>query len=309
MNRIAMVTCVSLGLTACSPGPAFAQSEPVVKVDLIAAEFESKIPFDQLFKLRVAVPEGTTIDSIQYGLAKRESVPDSTARRVNGSYPFKRTVGLYDCTPTRPDLCANAVRPEPRKVIKIKDVVFSIQPLKPNKEYLFKFYVRAPEVEVVKILANPATSFKDQFDSDFGFLYAPSPGPGYFGAGSNVHVYAVPVNKDQDPADFRGFRDQFLKRVSVFAGLSFLKIKSTAQVHHLFATGTPVWGIGVRPLLSRRDLTRLVRLNIGMMHFEQDAANPLLEERVRKRAPFVGLTMDIALKEVIGPIAALVGLK
>ena len=90
--------------------------------------------------------------------------------------------------------------------------------------------------------------------------------------------------------------------MSVFAGLSPLRITSDAPVNAPLAIGTPVAGIGLRqiPYLGA------FRINGGVMFFDQEDANPLVTTQRHKRDAFISFTADIELKDFLGPLAAFV---
>ena len=126
----------------------------------------------------------------------------------------------------------------------------------------------------------------------------------YWGLGSNAHFYFVPVNRNECTSDYQGV-DHILKRVSVFGGFSLLELDSDADVAHLFASGTPMFGIG----LNRLPYLGPVRINAGFMRLKQDDPNPLVDQARLKWDPFLGLALDIELKSVLAPLTGLAGLR
>lgn len=154
----------------------------------------------------------------------------------------------------------------------------------------------------LRMVAEVRTDIRNHVDTDFGVLHGFE--PGYLGAMTSVHVYAVPRNPDECRSNFSGW-DRLLKRVSAFAGLSILEIYSKEKVEHYFARGAPVMGLAVDtqvPIVGR------VWLNGGIMFYRQDEPNPLVDRKKVHRDYFVAGTVDVALKNVLGPVAALLGL-
>jgi hypothetical protein len=90
--------------------------------------------------------------------------------------------------------------------------------------------------------------------------------------------------------------------VSVFGGLSPLRITSDAPESSPLAIGSPVVGIGVRQL----PYLGAFRVNAGVIFYDQKDANPLVSTLRHKRDAFVSLTADIELKDFLGPVAAFV---
>ncbi len=267
------------------------QNHPTVAVDLASGTFSQKLPFDESFFIRIPLPERT--DSIQFSYGEALLNDD-------GDYDFV----VANNSP-------GSIVPNP--FFPAKEVSVEIEPLKPKRQYLFRFIAYrttidstlAPPVRTVTsgtmdVIGRTETSISNRLQTDFGV--ARSREAGYWGVVSNAHFYFVPVNKNADACVRQTPLMYLAKRISIFGGLSVLKIASEAEVEHLFGIGTPVVGIGAR------DLPYLgpIRLNAGVIWFEQDDANPLVTERVRKHDLFLSVTSDIELKGLLGPLFSII---
>jgi hypothetical protein len=165
--------------------------------------------------------------------------------------------------------------------------------------------------DTVNIQGDAPSRFQDHFHADFGLMR--SFHAQYVGVTSNAHFYLAPINPNEDLTDLEDdVWQNFTKRVSVFAGLALQELSSEADVDALFKVGSPVAGIGVRGFLywpgmspRLRPLLQPLRLNTGVVWFEQDDANPLIDEKIRKRDWFISITGDIELKNILGPFDAL----
>lgn len=332
-----VVLLVSAALLAM-PRTATAQADSVITADLVTRSLSMSPPFDQGFRLRVAMPKGVDSVSLVYAQASGDTSWHSV-KCWDSRHPVKTTRA---------------------RLIEVTALDFSIDELCPDHQYLFRFtifvtkpvreadplkasvgtrdtvigervvdsgghrdttrYIRPIKQfatrdtvmsEEIDIMATPTAAVAAHFDTDFGVLVTNhNRGPGYIGAGTNVHFYFVPVNGNERTFYWRSFRDQVLKRASIFVGLSFVKLRATEEVKNMFDTGNPVVGIGVRPVGFRKyKPLGSLRLNAGVVWFKQDVANPLVAEDKTKHAPFVSLTGDITLKDLFGPLAALLGVK
>ena len=100
------------------------------------------------------------------------------------------------------------------------------------------------------------------------------------------------------------------QRISVFAGLSFQEIASERNVENVLSIGTPIIGIGIRgfPYIRRSDnayyrrIAQPIRINFGLVWFNQDIANPLVNEKKLVADFFFSTTVDTDLLGILGPI-------
>ncbi len=301
MNRTSRLAgCVLISLSLLLPLEESGAQDPsgaipqVIKVDLSTRTFASALPFDQVFVISAATNGAPRIELV-WGTATD-----------HGSGP------MFDTKPARVSaLPGNIVR---------KDAMGFRVILSPNRVYLFRFAVfktdstagvpRREVVDTVLIRGIATADLPAHFGTDFGVVVAPRPGPAYSGAGTFVHLYLVPIHADEDPDAIAHSEpvQRVLKRVSLFAGLSVIKLAAGSKVDHLFSVGTPVFGVGVRPLFtgSWRRLN-FVRLNAGMMLFNQPDPNPLIAMVRGKHAPFFSVTFDISLQSALAPIGGLLG--
>lgn len=257
---------------------------PTIKVDLLASSFDAAPPFDRPFVLRVAVPDGVEKLRFEWGPVDRNA--EKIARRPSG-YSERSVSG----------------------VITRKEVVFAMPPLPANVPYLFTFILRAPNGATETVLIEQAanSSLKHRLHTDVGLIWTNARQLEYWGAGSNVHFYAMPVDPEMETDSLAGL-EKILKRVSLFVGLS-AKLHAGKPFESLLSTGTPVVGIGLWPMSNALpSALRNFRLNFGMIWFEQESANPLVDSRATKHAPVVTVTFNTSLQPALLPLATLLGL-
>ena len=252
-----------------------------VKIDLAAQQFETGLPFAERFWIRGSL--ATAVDSVKlaYGVAGR----DENDRLV------------IDGRVTRGFIPKSSV-------VQSKDFAFAIEPLRPNVPYLFqlRFFKDSGE-EAITIRGRAQASLAQHFDADIGILR--SENAGNWGLVTSSHFHLVPLNKNEDPTFSSSTGANLAKRLSVFAGVSFQEIHSEVEVSKFFTFGSPVAGIGVRGPLG----LDFMRLNGGVIWFKQDDANPLVTRQRVKRDVFVSATADLELKQVLGPLVALLNIK
>jgi hypothetical protein len=303
----AALLCAVQAQLAAQPGcAAVTRPRTTVEVDLATQQWKGALPYDEVFNLQVAIPELTsksqTPSAIKLVFGTSQEVdttdPDGT---VHGR--FVRSVLGGDSIPLN-------------RGIQNKAAVFAIAPLPPNRSYIFDFVLyrdsiveRGPtrrdtlkvQIDSLRLAQAPHPDLTNHFDLDAGAVR--SNRLQYTGVVMNFHYYAVPINNNECPENYRG-RNRLLKRVSVFAGMSVLKIHSVENVEPLFASGTPVVGIG----LARLPGLGPVRIDGGYVFVKRKDANPLVDRKHTRADPFVGLTVDFQLRKVLGPLAGLVGL-
>lgn len=315
-----------------------AQADSVIKVDLVTNSLDAMPPFDQAFRLRVEMPKGA--DSIYFRYGQACDIGARTGARIckPPEPEIRRKGGLIEATavdflldeipPNRPYLFqftvygTTAVREtDPAKASAgTRDTVIGERVAGPDMKRDTTRYIRPIKdhatkdsvvVETRNIFVETHADFANHFDTDFGvFMTHHNPGPGYIGAGTNVHFYLSAVNKKERGFRRTSLRDQLFKRVSLFAGLSFVTLQAKEEVKNRYDVGNPLFGLGIKPRFrGRGEYWNFFGLNAGLVYFQQDAANPLVTDGKIKHAPFVSITGDITLKELLGPLATLLGVK
>jgi hypothetical protein len=158
------------------------------------------------------------------------------------------------------------------------------------------------------------SKFSDYAKVDFG--------PGYSAivkgvfAATGLHLSLAPVNREADlgylaTQGTRGLIKQFPLRASFYMGLSPLMVSSKTEsaVKNLTGTGNVVYGFGWRsPFYGYRDASRAraflqpMRLVAGWIVFNQNNANPLVPGTRVKQTFYAGITYDVNLNALFGPI-------
>jgi hypothetical protein len=263
---------------AIEPHPA-----PVVSVDFANADLASGLPFDEPFILRGDFPANADTLYLTYGPAVWRSTGSGGSSEING-----------------PGITIEFAK---GSTFQSKSFSFRIPAIAPHQPYVFRFHVDQKHTspgDTITIVSAPKTTLSNRLQTDFGVLR--SDNAGYWGVVSDLHIYLMPVNKNESACARRTPLEHVLKRVSLFAGLSPLKIASDEPVASPFTVGTPVVGIGLRQL----PYLGAFRVNGGVMFFDQKDANPLVATMRHKRDVFVSVTADIELKNFLGPLASFI---
>lgn len=267
---------------------------PVVRADLTTATFDSVLPFDRRFVVRVVSPDPAVVTRIDMLVTD----PECLARlKVNVRFD------------PVPDDCQVASAADQRtSIIAAKEFAFNVDtPLEPNRAYRFEFILTGNGKEDRReIVAWATTDFRDRFDTDFGALVGQR--TGYVGLGSFVHFYFEPIRPREDLREVRSCRRRWAKRANLAGGLSLVEVHGLRDldqpVRHRFAYGTPAVGVGLRQLFGTP-----VRFTAGVMWLRQDDANPLVTDDRNKTDLFGAVTFDADLKTLLGPIYGIIGLK
>lgn len=129
--------------------------------------------------------------------------------------------------------------------------------------------------------------------ADFGILYAGEIGEvvPYFGA----NFYTRAVNRDVPLSVLGGFR----RRFSFLLGVTFTSVKemdgSRILRDDLFANQALVAGAGLR-------LTDAARINGGVLVFQENSANPLIDDLRLTEELFVSISFDWNIKSLLGKL-------
>lgn len=121
-----------------------------------------------------------------------------------------------------------------------------------------------------------------------------------------------------DPSVPQGMWSQLARRASLFASISVFDLYSgsDASVKKLGPLGAPSVGVSLHGFLywgnmnSSPFLQRFIQplhLNAGVMFFQQEDANPIVDTERRKWDYFISISADVSFKQVLGPIGKLFG--
>ena len=172
--------------------------------------------------------------------------------------------------------------------------------LLPDYSFIYGFYTQTQAGEFAQV--------------DFGLGYAPHL-KSLIGF-STVNFYFTAINSDADLQEIHGFERNFFLRFSVFMGIAPLTLsQATAEpIVNRFSLGNFVFGAAIRSPFygyytteSRvgEELLQPMRLTIGEMLFKQNSANPLITTPQNKGAVYIGLSYDLSLSSILGPIGKL----
>ncbi|HEX6038682.1 hypothetical protein [Longimicrobium sp.] len=279
-----------LALLACVQGSAAAHAQrpdatlaaeniDVVHLDWVVRQLDKVPPFDEEFYL---VMRMASVDSIRYAYGPRRVVSTAAGERAEID-------GIVD-----------EGRAVPHPLSRTSEYAIRVRPLDPDIAYLFRFTVyprhppgSPPRSVRVDVVTEATSNFGDHIMYDAGVLAAQR--TGYWGLVTGVNFYALPINRDDDlsrasPAE------AVLKRVSLFAGLSFRAFRAPAGMSDYYVhLGHPVLGIGVRNIPGLPGL----RVGTGVMWYRQEDDNPLVVRLLVKRDVYLSLTFGPRLDDVL----------
>lgn len=315
-------------------------AQTVVKVNLSTRSFESPLPFGEPFLIRGAVPASVDSVVVRFGeddgrggiwrnsaattgferfpleaplrwirgarAAVQEAEFSVPAPNLRPDVRYVFEFNLHGSTKTSSSLTLvtfDSITIDSAGFLRGRGVLMDTVPPERKKS--------TPFIDRDTVIASTRSLPVQRFDADLGIAAAHA--SGYVGLVSNAHLYPfAPVNKATDLRTVRGFWPNFRQRVSIFAGLALQELNSDAEVHPLYDVGTPVVGAGLRgflywsPISQRlRPILQPLRLNAGVIFFEQEDPNPLVTERHGRHDLFASVTADIELKSVLGPLLAL----
>lgn len=171
------------------------------------------------------------------------------------------------------------------------------------------------ETTPVELRSEPPRS--KNFASDIG-VSVPINDLRFWGLTTGVRFYPRPRADGVDLLDpaYGGFWKQLSYRTGLFASLTILNW-SPEDVKGLelgvVAAGISIDGIlywrflGMNKKPFCRRFIQPINLNAGMLFFEQEDSNPLVDELIRKNKLFLSVSVDIGLRKLLGPIGGLFG--
>jgi len=113
----------------------------------------------------------------------------------------------------------------------------------------------------------------------------------YFG----LNIYFIPVDKEERLREVVRPGRNFLRRFSVMAGISLIEPriqKDALNIEGVLGQQVLLTGVGLRP-------TDYIRLGAGATHFTTRSRNPLSERREYRAAPYVSISVDLDVFELI----------
>ena len=159
-----------------------------------------------------------------------------------------------------------------------------------------------------------SSKFGDHVKLDFGLGYAPLP-KAWFGF-TTVNLYLTPINDETDLMLIKSFRRNVFLRTSFFFGVSPFNFNSDTKqpIKNKYGVGNFVYGVAIRsPLYGShtpfftskvgQKLLQPMRLKFGYFLFKQANANALINADLNKRAVFYGVSYDLNISTLLGPVA------
>lgn len=280
----------------------------LVKVDLTNRVILDRVPFDMATRFTGSVP--AYVDSLGftfYGPAYQIS----TEGEGKNKKPETRKNGIQvDEKFGESWWSANGDTTK-----KIFTVPILIDRFKPNRDYIIEvseYDNKSRKIKGYRIYFRTETGLSDHIKLDFGIGHAFKP-VATIGV-VTAHFYLVAINNDTDLIDDRiSIGRHILLRSSVFGGISPLTFNSDTrqELKKLTGIGNVVYGIGIRspfygPWLDTGNFGRIafqpMRLNLGVLRFSQEDANPLIATNRSKSALYASITYDFNLATLFGPI-------
>lgn len=296
--------------------PSLAQTSPSFAT-AIAIDLEKHtigdVPFDKPFYFSGSLPDVATIKQVKIELCSGRNLTSATLYKVASmtnatGFPGKTVVTL------------------PVTSQNIKQIDPSLDFLLPNYEYTFRVTVTNTGDTLVQKYSfdwafYPKTKIGDYTKLDFGIAYAPRI-KAAIGV-TNVHFYFTPTNDETDLAQIKNVTRNIFLRASLFLGISPVTFSSDTKqpIKNDLGVGNICFGIGIRApfywsfLQSNRkdrnnkvghELLQPMRLIFGELLFKQADPHLLIAKDKRKFAPFVGISYDLNIASILGPIGKLI---
>ena len=157
---------------------------------------------------------------------------------------------------------------------------------------------------VRRYVGRTQTTLTSKLDVETGVI---TTGSAYTGLIVTLNYHLFPRNRVvPHPNRPNSWQLQRRAEFSVFVGAAVTEFHSSRAIQNQFVGGNPVVGVGLGLGVLGLDAVRLVA---GAMFFKEVDANPLIDQKRNKIDGFVGLSMNIAVKDILGAVSALIGLK
>lgn len=273
---------------------------PTVNADLAARSFKEPVPFNIGFTLKVPFPTmtgGFTLDS----MVLERGAPVLVGNQFILADPIREGKAWPSRQPvngTGAEFDIERLTPNQTQFFDFRLFASRVDTVHPGGRGVRPQTVRRDTVRTVRIAARPKKDVTNHFDADVALVG--SSRAEYVGVGTNLHAYAMPINRAECAAEYSGW-DHVFKRVSLFAGVSVVKLDSEADVSHLYAGGTPMFGLGFNRLPHLGPL----RVNAGVVVLRQKDANPLVSTTHDVWDPFLSASFDVEFKTLLAPLTAL----
>lgn len=149
-------------------------------------------------------------------------------------------------------------------------------------------------------IGNFQTRSKYYFSADLGVAILPAINKAspYFG----TNLYFAPVNKEKPLKWTRPFslcREEwwrnFGRRASILIGLTTTSLGKSEERTNLFSTFNLLTGAGIR-------VADAIRVNGGVVWYEKNNPNPLIQTSIISASPFVSLSFDVDVRTVFNKL-------
>lgn len=286
-----MVAVAYPAAMVCGQDPTVLPAAPVFTLDAKTYETKGTIPYDKPFILLLTGLEATIkeIDAeihegLQTGKGNLVGQPISTTI----SNPSSMSIPIMEL-------------------------------LKANGQYNFRIDCKnaaGATVQHIDYGFTLKTKLGDYIKLDLGLGYAPI----IKGVISQtaVHFYLLPINNDTDLRTIKGLGRNIFLRASVFVGISPVMLYSDTRqpIANSSSIGNILFGFAIRSPFYGKHMPfgrntgwvflQPMRLNIGEMYFKQDDANPLVVKNRSKQCFYIGISYDLNIAGLLGPVGKLV---
>lgn len=153
-----------------------------------------------------------------------------------------------------------------------------------------------------------ATSVNFSFDTRTTLTLTPDFGYVYYGFSEKFYGLAPYIGAQ---IEFRYFdknipfnlihKKSIWHRLSFTTGITLTSLKKDKQREDFFSNKSLITGIGLR-------LSSAVRITTGVVLFNRLDPNPILDNKRLSATPFIGLSVDLKLKSLMGDASAIFGL-
>lgn len=193
--------------------------------------------------------------------------------------------------------------------------------LLPDREYTITVTCKASDETIIDMYSFSwgllaQSSIGDHTKLDFGISYSSTP-KAFIGY-TSVNIYFTPINDETNLSMIKNVSRNIFLRTSIFIGISPITFSSDTKqdLKNKYGVGNLVCGIAIRsPFYGcytkgigkvGQKLLQPMRLSFGEMLYAQVNANPLITKKANKAAFFMGLSYDLNIAKLLGPISKII---
>jgi len=296
-----------------------------VAVNLGAKEFEDRLPYEIAFFIVGKIDPQINAVYVKYKSAKESTYRESTTWKRSYVEENEFLIKIGDGLKPYIDYEFLFVVQEQERKAELPPLVTPLEEILVKKKLAHDFE-ETEKHETFKVTPQPKFGpdqnpyqwqpirgkakppLEDYFNVDIGFGVAPR--AGIYSFFTSAQLYFKPVNKQKDIRDYKG-SEVFWKRTAVFIGFTVKNFDAPEKFRSFFGDVAVVFGISFRgmtflPFKNFHGMDGL-RINVGGILFKEVDEMTIPSKEHLKVEVLIGGSLDLDLKKLLGPIAAIAG--